>query len=234
MAKPIVVLQDGLRIMVDPEDPDRKGQPVITYRLSPEEIEARYGHIKGSGERAIAAWPERRINEIEPIVGPEGEVENMNKDVNATRTVKITKEELIKECREHGLSPEAVQKIADKYGMEKKAVYSRISFYRIKQLLIEDVVSVGKPAAEEERKADIPAESLERPEACEVIQPQKTESLEQKKPKLSPVRWLGENRMYEFDETGLVVYTNGTGITVPDLTNFIIELQELESHMSSK
>ena len=49
MGKPFIVSQNGIKILIDPDDPDRIPKPMIEYRLSPEEIEARYGHIKSSG-----------------------------------------------------------------------------------------------------------------------------------------------------------------------------------------
>lgn len=51
------------------------------------------------------------------------------------RTPKITAEQLLDECREHGTDDEALQKIADKYGMTLGSVKQRVWKDKIKQKL---------------------------------------------------------------------------------------------------
>ena len=106
---------------VDPDRrQDRGSGPVISYRLSPEEIEARYGKV---------VTQEKKSEEGEQI--SEGDCEVM-------RETKITKDQLIEECRRLGFGGEAYEAIAEKYGSNLKNISARVSQYKIKQLLNEE------------------------------------------------------------------------------------------------
>ncbi|MDD5051055.1 MAG: DUF3310 domain-containing protein [Candidatus Pacebacteria bacterium] len=65
MSKPIVVNQAGLRILIDPDDPERRLKPVVKYRLAPEEIERRYGCFKRQPVGSVILGPDSdRIKQI--------------------------------------------------------------------------------------------------------------------------------------------------------------------------
>lgn len=114
---------------------DRRNGPVIEYRLSSEELK-KYENIKGSGKKPII-----------PASGIERSLEDM-------KEMKITKEQLIEECRNLGFSKEAYEKIAEKYGLTVKGVSSRVSVYRIRKLIEQEAASFVKQAVEEERKLE--------------------------------------------------------------------------------
>lgn len=55
-----VINSNGFRVLVDDEDLiQRINSPMKMYKLSPEEIQKQYGHIKGSGEKLMHLEPFR-------------------------------------------------------------------------------------------------------------------------------------------------------------------------------
>jgi hypothetical protein len=76
MSKPIVVNQAGLRILIDPDDPERRLKPVVEYQLTPEEIERRYGCFKKQPYRSVILGPDS--NRIKQIRIREREEKEMN------------------------------------------------------------------------------------------------------------------------------------------------------------
>jgi hypothetical protein len=87
MAKPFVVNQEGMRILIDPDDPDRVPKKMVEYKLSPEEIEKRYGHIKSTGR-------------AKPIVP--GDMKEYWKRKEEVRKEEVRKEEVRKEQEKKG------------------------------------------------------------------------------------------------------------------------------------
>jgi hypothetical protein len=79
------------------------------------------------------------------------ELEKYKQGADKMREAKITKEQLIADCREHGLSPEAIKRIAEKRGVDARSVYARIAQHGIRQLLKDEAVEAVRAAAAEER-----------------------------------------------------------------------------------
>jgi hypothetical protein len=203
----VVVSRDGLRVLVDPDDPDRKVKPPVVYTLSPEEIQARYGHIKGSGEKLTPLDTQDEVS-----------FRNLKGDCEDMKTTKITKIQLIDEVREHGTSKEGVIKIATKYGLLEKEVYSRIAVYKIKDLLQKESAEMVKTEVEEEKKHSGPGLDDNRQET--------------KHAKLRPTQWHGNGRIYSFREGALVIEFDGGAIeelVVENLNELIDELQEIRA-----
>jgi RNA polymerase sporulation-specific sigma factor len=129
------------------------------------------------------------------------------KGVERMRERKITPEQLLDECREHGTGKEAVEIIAQKYDMAISSVRQAIYKNHIKSKLM---------ATSQE---DIKPENNQSTEP--IMQP------EQKPCLLKPKAWSGKENTYSI-ENGLLIIANKEGaLPVQDIWTMIQELQEL-------
>lgn len=118
---------------------------------------------------------------------------------------KITKEQLLAECREHGTSTSALEKIAAKYDMATNTIRNKISRWMIK-----DRLNTGKTAAKHE-----PA-----------ILRQETPN---KVPTLKVKAWDGKECTYTFQDGKLVITSKNGVLEVEDYKTMLQEIQELIS-----
>ena len=156
MGKPFVVSQNGIKILIDPDDPNRILKPMIKYRLSPEEIEARYGHIKSNGRAkpivpgGLEEYWKRKEQE------KKGENEVMSKG----KRLKISIEEILEVCREYGTGKLAYKAMAKKFSIAVSTAANQITLKGIRDILANEktvepqkAVEVVGEAVEEEKKA---------------------------------------------------------------------------------
>lgn len=123
MGKPIIICQDGLRVLIDPDDHSRRPSPVIEYKMSPEEIQARYGRKN-----------KYRQDDKKPVINTFQQIkEKREADIMKT---KITKDQLIEECRKSGFTKESYIAISEKYGLVSyHSVASLVHKYKLKALI---------------------------------------------------------------------------------------------------
>jgi hypothetical protein len=139
MSKPIVVWQEGMRILVDPDDPDRVPKPMVEYKLTPEEIAEKYGHIKGDGKKPnIPFWKSKETN-------VKGEDEEMSKALNLDEKV------MMDICRKHGTGKEGIKAVAEWFGINETQARNQIYLMKIKRKLEAE----RKLAPVEEVKAEV-------------------------------------------------------------------------------
>lgn len=123
-----------------PNDPERRMPGELrTYFLDDAELEElnrkyppkpREMYMHERAVKLVNDMDRRRAEQIEKM--KEGEKGKMAAN---NREPKITKEQLLKDCREHGTSWDAAKIIADKYGMSKNTIYNYISKWGIRQEL---------------------------------------------------------------------------------------------------
>jgi predicted RNA-binding Zn-ribbon protein involved in translation (DUF1610 family) len=154
MAKPIVVSQEGLRVLIDPDDPNRKPKPIVEYKLSPEEIELRYGHIKGTGKAKpiVPGDLERYWNKKEHEEEGEDDMNKIEVDVN----------EILEVCRIHGTGKEGCAKVAERFGWSLKRAENQVFNKKIRRLLEDEkkqaqneAAEIVKSAVEEEKAQEL-------------------------------------------------------------------------------
>jgi RNA polymerase sporulation-specific sigma factor len=139
--------------------------------------------------------------------------------------LKITYEQLLAECREHGTGNVAQVIIAKKYGMTPGSVSNCIARHKIcaklkeeKELLVksqEKAVPTPQPVPEpqvivENKEPDM----VKKPEVSRIST-------------LKPKAWGGKENTYSFHDGKLIITNNEGTLEVKDLIAMISELQEL-------
>lgn len=121
-----------------PDDPRRVSGEVKTYFLTPEELEEfnrKYPpkqRLMSPDERAaflINNMDKQRLKKLEEM-RKEGRASMTN-----NKEPKITREELLEECKEHGTDWDAAKIIAEKYGLAKNTIKNYINKWGIKNEL---------------------------------------------------------------------------------------------------
>lgn len=129
----------------------------------------------------------------------------------AVRKQKITEEQLLAECMEHGTGKEACEIIAAKYGMMSGSIYGNIRKYRIEEKLRKKRI-----------QGELEKEKAQLSESIATIQP------EQKKVStLKPKAWGGKENTYSFQDGKLIITNKEGTLPVEDIKAIIQELQEL-------
>lgn len=123
-----------------PRDPERQmPSEVRTYFLDDaqlEELNQKYPPKKrelSGGEKSaliISNMNKGRAEKIKKMREEENEVPANHKEP------KITQEQLLEECREHGHGFEAAEIIGEKYGLSKRTVYTYIGKWGIREALM--------------------------------------------------------------------------------------------------
>jgi hypothetical protein len=144
MGKPIVISQAGLRILIDPDDAERKPKPMMEYQLTPEEIEKRYGHIKRQPIGTVILGPDS--DKVIRIRMREKEEKDMSKKIE------VNTEDLLRICRAHGTGKEGYIQAAKELGISEKQAENQIYLRKIRRLLsVEEATSLVKADVEKER-----------------------------------------------------------------------------------
>jgi RNA polymerase sigma factor (sigma-70 family) len=145
--------------------------------------------------------------------------------------LKITKEQLLAECREHGTGKEACKLIADKYRMTPGSVNNCISRHGICKLLKEEKeksanVQVGinnKPPVKIAEPVQVKQEVVQiKQEAEPAMQPEV-----KRNSTLKVKAWDGKENTYSFRDGKLIITNEEGTLTVADIKTMIQELQEL-------
>lgn len=142
-----MILWDDWR--VDPDHrQDRGSGPVVTYKLSPEEIQARYGDVKApKGKAPIKGWDANRTKIIR---------EREKKERVRMTERKVTKDKLLQLCREYGTNKGAHDKIAEILECSSHTVRCAISRYQVRKILeSEGKEMVQKAVAEEKTESGV-------------------------------------------------------------------------------
>jgi RNA polymerase sporulation-specific sigma factor len=138
--------------------------------------------------------------------------------------LKITREQLLNECREHGTGKEACKLIADKYRMTPGSVNNCISRHGICKLL------------KEEKKKSTPAlVRINVKPPVQIVEPvqvkQEAEPVirteEKRNSTLKVKAWDGKENTYSFRDGKLIITNEEGTLTVADIKTMIQELQEL-------
>jgi hypothetical protein len=112
---------------------DRKPSTVKTYKLTPEEIEQRYGNIK---------LPEKKTC-IKPFTSEEVMAIREKERKYADMSEKKNKKEILLDlCKEHGFGKTAYEKIGLMLGIGRHSVEVYVSKWGIKKLLTSETVTV--------------------------------------------------------------------------------------------
>jgi RNA polymerase sporulation-specific sigma factor len=143
--------------------------------------------------------------------------------------LKITKEQLLNECREYGTGKAAWEFIAKKYGMTPGSVSNCISNHKICKIL----------KAEKEKSTSAPVEINVKPpvQIVEPVQPDIVQVKQEAKPAiqheekrnstLKVKAWDGKENTYSFRDGKLIITNEEGTLTVADIKTMIQELQEL-------
>lgn len=225
MSDRVVVSQYGLRVLVDMDDPDRKPKPPVVYTLSQEEIEARYGHIKGSGKKPI------------PLDTPEEvSIRNSKGEDDCMKKLDIDVEVLKSICREHGTGIEGARKVAETLKLTEKQAENQIYLKKIKRLLEQEgkeMIQKGIDEQKHEHLDEKPIKSSKVKSAVTVKEPKKvSKDAEGRRSVLRPTQWKGNGRIYSFRDDALVIEFDGGAIdelVVENLDELINELQEIKA-----
>ncbi|MBO8183631.1 MAG: sigma-70 family RNA polymerase sigma factor [Archaeoglobus sp.] len=126
------------------------------------------------------------------------------------RKPKITDEQLLAECREHGTDEEAFEKIAAKYSMAVASVKNR--FYRSG---IKDILS-----HEEEKTTTVKEPAPVKKEPIKWYQDRTVSYLKVK-------AWEGKECTYTFEEGKLIISTKDGMISIEDYKTMLLEIREL-------
>lgn len=110
---------------VDPTQ-DRRAGPVITYTLTPEELQQRYGHIKTSGERKKLFTAEE-TREYVARKKEERKVANTSLGIDLNKAMSI--------CLAYGTGIAGAKEIAKEYGITDKQAISYITNRHIRRRL---------------------------------------------------------------------------------------------------
>jgi hypothetical protein len=178
MSKPIVVNQAGLRILIDPDDPERRLKPVVKYQLTPEEIERRYGCFKKQPYGSMILEPDS--NRIKQIRIREREEKEMNgeKQIKSDETItspeKLTKEVAIN-LKKTGMS---VDEITDRFAASYPNMTHGLLKAKIIRLLSDN--PGGKAKAKEISQLPVEEKAMEQHiTACEEFIEEVTEYVKQ-------------------------------------------------------
>jgi RNA polymerase sporulation-specific sigma factor len=138
---------------------------------------------------------------------------------------KITCEQLLAECREHGTDKTARKLIADKYGMVTGSVSGCIYKYGICNKLKDEK---EQPTVTQEKATQV---SYANPDVQIIHTNKESESVKQHEDKRIPTlkvkAWDGKENTYSFKDGKLVISNGETSLLVADIKAMIRELQEL-------
>lgn len=129
---------------------------------------------------------------------------------------KITEEQLLAECREHGTSKEALDAIAVKYGMTPGSLRFKLYHWRINDRLNAEKAS---------EKALVPAKSVVK----EIPLPNPEVPVPKKISTLKVKAWDGKECTYTFQDGKLVITSKNGVLEVEDYKTMLQEIQELIS-----
>lgn len=140
--------------------------------------------------------------------------------------LKISIDQLINECREHGTDEIACRYIAKKYNMASGSVKNGIFRNDIKKLLSQEQALVHGPI----NIVHGPCSEVKKP--VETVQPKKvSEPIKWHEDKCVPTlkvrAWDGKENTYSFQEGKLVISNKEGALAVTDFKAMINELQEL-------
>jgi RNA polymerase sigma factor (sigma-70 family) len=163
----------------------------------------------------------RTLKKIGRLINPrERREEHMNKQ-------KITPEQLLEECREHGIGKEAQKLIADKYGMTHGSVLNLIYKYRINKLL-----GISKRTSNQSVQISQSVSSVVEQVNKSTAEPEPAKAAEA--PKRSTLRvkaWDGKENTYSIEDGKLLITNEQGTLTVTDIKAMIQELQELGEYI---
>lgn len=144
------------------------------------------------------------------------------KGVERMRKRKITAEQLLAECREHGTGTLAWDIIAKKYDMTPGSVSNCISKHKIVKKLKEEAAQNATAQKEKELPMLPENTNVQHKEIEGAKQPeQKRTSL------LKPKAWSGKENTYSFDRGRLIITNEEGTLVISDFKTMIQELQEL-------
>lgn len=148
---------------------------------------------------------------------------------------KITKEQLLEECRKHGTTGTALTEIGKKYGLDYRSVWANVKNWGIKEKLKELQEQRTSEVSEiEEIKEALPVQA----EIAEVVQElteitQPIEPMEvDKKKHLKTTKLTGTIADYNLTDGGFLIIKGGRSLPMlnKELEDFIQELLELKEY----
>jgi len=142
---------------VDPDHrQDRKPSKIKTYKLTPEEIEQRYGHI---------VLPEKRTS-VKPFISEEiVSIREIEKERVEMPQKKVEFEKLKELCREHGFGKASYEKIGAIIGTGWHTIECYVSKWGLKKLILDEVKIVSAAEGEQtELKNEVDLEQKEEVE----------------------------------------------------------------------
>jgi RNA polymerase sigma factor (sigma-70 family) len=199
----------------------------LFQNLSEKQVEILELHLRGKSQQDI----EKEVGLSQPHVSRMlRKIIELGKQIaEGGIKLKITKEQLLAECRDHGTGKEACKLIADKYRMTTGSVNNCISRHGICKLLKE----------EKEKSTPAPVRINVKPpvQIVEPVQPDIVQVKQEAKPAiqheekrnstLKVKAWDGKENTYSFRDGKLIITNEEGTLTVADIKTMIQELQEL-------
>ncbi len=140
--------------------------------------------------------------------------------------MKITTEQLLNECREHGTGIKALELIAEKYDMAVDSVRNSIARKDIKKMLSDEYENIQKYLSTDTLSNQI-KQQVKIVEVRKQAEPVIWQEDKVAKPSSNIKAWGGKENIYSFQGGKLVISNKEGALAVTDFKAMIQELQEL-------